>query len=246
MGVTQPGDEVYAATGASFGAHAEYICLPQDGALALKPASASFEESAALCEGTLTALPFLRDLAQLQAGQSVLINGASGSVGTTAVQLAKLFGAGITGVCSTRNLELVKSLGADRAIDYTAEDFTQSGRTYDVIFDAVGKSSFSRCKRSLKPRGIYLSTVPSLAIMLQMLWTARFGGKKAMISFAGLRPERDKAGDLVALAELVEDGKIKAVIDRCYQLQEAAEAHRYVERGHKTGHVVITMQAGGR
>jgi NADPH:quinone reductase-like Zn-dependent oxidoreductase len=238
------GDEVYAATGADFGAHAEYICLAADGALAPKPATATFAEAAALCEGTLTALPFLRDLARLEAGQTVLINGASGSVGTTAVQLARHFGAEVTGVCGTRNLELVKSLGADQVIDYTSEDFTRAGRTYDVIFDAVGKSSFARCRRALKPRGIYLTTVPSPAIMLQMLWTAKSSGRKAAIAFAGLRPAHDKAQDLALLTELAEAGKLKPVIDRVYPLEQAAAAHSYVEQGHKTGHVVITMSPG--
>jgi NADPH:quinone reductase-like Zn-dependent oxidoreductase len=227
------GDQVLAASGTGFGAHAEYICLPEGGALASKPVNVTYEEAAAICEGALTALPFLRDKGKIQSGQEVLINGASGSVGTSAV---------VTGVCSTANLQLVRSLGADRVIDYTRDDFTKSGRTYDIIFDAVGKSSFSRCKSSLKQRGIYLSTVPTLAILLQMLWTSRIGSRKAMIAFTGLRPPGEQAEDLVFLKELAEAGKIRPVIDRRYPFEQTAEAHRYVGKGHKKGNVVITVE----
>lgn len=239
------GDRVFAANGAGFRANAEYICLPEGGALARKPSNVTYEEAAAICEGALTALPFLRDKAKIQSGQKILINGASGSVGTSAVQLAAYFGAEVTGVCSTTNLELVESLGADRVIDYTREDFTKSGRTYDIIFDAVGKSSFRRCKSSLKQRGIYLSTVPTPAILLQTLWTSKIGSKKAMIAFTGLRPPGEQARDLVFIRELVEAGKIRAIIDRRYPLEQAAEAHRYVGKGHKKGNVVITVEHTG-
>ena len=187
-------------------------------------------------------MPFLRDNGNIQSGQKVLINGASGAVGTSAVQLAKYFGAEVTGVCSTANLELVKSLGADSVIDYTKEDFTQSGKTYDIIFDAVGKSSFSRCKSSLKQRGIYLTTVPTLAILPQMFWTSKIGTKKAKIAFTGLRAASEKAKDLVFLTELIEAGKIKPVIDKIYPLEQTAEAHRYVAKGHKKGDVVLTLE----
>jgi len=236
------GDQVFGSTDPGSGAHAEYKCLPEDGALALKPANMTYEEAAAVPYGALTALSFLRDTANIQSGQKVLINGASGSVGTFAVQLAKYFGAEITGVCSTSNLELVKSLGADKAIDYTKEDFTKSGETYDIIFDTVGKSSFSRCKGSLTQRGVYLTTVPTLAILLQMLWTSKIGSKKAMIAFTGLRPQSEKTKDLIFLTELIEAGKLKPVIDRRYPLEQIAEAHRYVEKGHKKGNVVINIQ----
>ncbi len=158
------------------------------------------------------------------------------------MQLAKYFGAEVTGVCSTTNVKLVKSLGADNVIDYTKEDFTETGQTYDVIFDAVGKSSFSRCKGSLTQRGVYLTTVPTLAIPLQMLWTWKIGSKRAKIALTGLRPSSEKTKDLLFLKELAEAGNIKSVIDRSYPLEQTAEAHRYVEKGHKKGNVVITVR----
>lgn len=236
------GDSIFATSSTHFGAHAEYKCLPEEGVLAIKPANMTYGEAAAVCDGALTALPFLRDKANIQSGQKVLIHGASGSVGTFAVQLAKYFGAEVTGVCSTTNLEMVKSLGADKVIDYTKEDFTKTGQTYDIIFDAVGKSSFSRCKRSLKQSGVYLSTVPTLATMLQMLWTSKIGSKKAIFTATGLRPSSEKIKDLIFLKELIEAGKIKPVIDRRYPLEQIAEAHSYVEKGHKKGNVVITLE----
>ena len=235
------GDQVFGGSGTSFGAHAEFICLPEEGALAIKPAIMTYDEAAAISDGALTALPFLRDKANIQSGQKVLINGASGSVGTSAVQLAKYFGAEVTGVCSTTNLELVKSLGADKVVDYTREDFTKTGQTYDIIFDAVGKSSFSRCKSSLKQGGVYLLTVPTLAIFLQTLWTSKIGSKKAMIAFTGLRSSSEKTKDLILIKELVEAGKIKSVIDRRYPLEQTADAYTYVDKGHKKGSVVITL-----
>ncbi len=242
------GDQVFGTTGPGYGAYAEYICLPEEGTtLAIKPANMTYEEAAA-CDGVLTALPFLRDKGNIQSGpaspagrQKVLINGASGSVGTAAVQLAKYYGAEVTGVCSTANLELVKSLGADRVIDYTKENFIKNGETYDIIFDTVGKSSFSRCKSSLKHGGIYLEATLTPAIIPQMLWTSMLSGKKAMIAFTGLRPASDRTKDLIFLKELIEAGKIKPVIDRRYPLEQIAEAHSYVEKGHKKGNVVISL-----
>ena len=236
------GDKVYGNTGLGLlGTYAEYICMPDDGALVIKPANITYEEAAALPNGALTALPFLRDKGNIQSGQKVLINGASGAVGTIAVQLAKFFGAEVTGVCSTANLEMVKSLGADKVIDYTKEDFTKNGQTYDIIFDTVGKSPFSRCKDSLTDNGIYLTTVPSPATMFQMLWTSMTGGKRVGIAATGLRPSSEKTKELVFLNGLIETGKIKAVIDRSYPLEQIAEAHKYVEAGHKKGNVVITI-----
>jgi NADPH:quinone reductase-like Zn-dependent oxidoreductase len=234
-------DQVFGITTTSLGGHAEYICLPEDAPVAIKPVNMTYEEAAAVVEGACTALPFLRDKANIQSGQKVLINGASGSIGTAAVQLAKYFGAEVTGVCSTTNLELVKSLGADKVIDYTKEDFTKSGQTYDIIFDTVGKSSFSRCKGSLTRKGVYL-TATGLAVVPQMLWTSKIGSKKAILALTGLMPSSEKTKNLVFIKELIEAGKIKAVIDRRYPLEQTAEAHRYVDKGHKKGNVVITVQ----
>ncbi|MFC1786757.1 NAD(P)-dependent alcohol dehydrogenase [Halobacteriota archaeon] len=235
------GDQVFASTGLSYGAHAEYICLPEDGALTIKPANMTYEEAAAVCDGALGALHFLRKL-NIQSGKEVLINGASGSVGTFAVQLAKYFGAEVTGVCSTTNIELVKSLGADKVIDYTKEDFTKSGQTYDIIFDVVAKSSFSRCKGSLKQKGRYLATAPSLAFFVQVLWTSKIGSKKAVIAAPGLKPPSEKTKDLDFLRELIEAGQLKSVMDRSYPMEQIAEAHKYVETGHKKGNVVINVE----
>lgn len=240
-------DKVYGNTGLGLlGTYAEYICMPEEGALAIKPASITYEEAAALPNGALTALPFLRDKGNIQSGQNVLINGASGAVGTIAVQLAKYFGADVTGVCSTTNLEMVKSLGADMVIDYTREDFTKNGQTYDIIFDTVGNSPFSRCKGSLAENGIYLTTVPSPETMLQMLWTSMVGGKKVRIAATGLRPSSEKTKELIFLNGLIEAGKIKAVVDRSYPLEQIAEAHKYVEAGHKKGNVVIAISHNAR
>jgi len=216
--------------------------LPEDGVLAIRPANMSYDEVVAIPFMGLCALVFVRDRGNIQGGQKVLIYGASGAVGTFAVQLAKFFGAEVTGVCSTTNLEMVKSLGADKVIDYTKDDFTKSGQTYDIIFDTVGKSSFSLCKGSLKQKGVYLSTVPTLAIYLQMLWTSIFGSKRAIIAQTDLRPASARTKDLLFGKELIEAGKIKAVIDRRYPLEQIAEAHRYIEKGHKKGNVVITME----
>lgn len=234
------GDPVFAASDDSFGAYAEYICLPEDGALALKPANMTHAESVSVSAGGLTALSFLRDAGKIQRGQRVLINGASGSVGAAAVQLASSLGAEVTGVCSSANLELVKSLGANAVIDYTREDFTRSGKTYDLIFDAVGKASFSRCKDSLRENGLYLSTVLTAGILFQMLLTSLVGSRRAAITFAGLRPASEKAGDLVYLKGLAEAGTVKPVIDRSFRLEQIVEAHRYVDQGHKRGNVIVT------
>ena len=235
----QKGDQVFGAT-ADFGAHAEYICLPEDGALALKPASITYEEAVA-ANAVLTALPFLRDTGNIQSGQKVLINGASGSVGSYAVQLAKQMGADVTGVCSTEKMDFVKSLGADKVIDYKKEDFTKLGETYDIIFDAAGKSSYGRCQHALKENGVYLSTVLSPKIVLDMIRTSIVGSKKAKIAFAGLRPASEQAKDLRFLTELMEAGQVKSLIDRRYPLAQTAEAHRYVDTGRKKGSVVITV-----
>jgi NADPH:quinone reductase-like Zn-dependent oxidoreductase len=229
------GDQVFASTlEESFGAHAEYKCLPEDAAVVTKPHHVSYEDAATLPISANTALYFLKK-GNIQPGQKVLINGASGGVGTFAVQLAKYFGAEVTGVCSARNIELVRSLGADQVIDYTQEDFTKNGERYDIIFDAVGKTTFSQCENSLKPKGYYLHTGIVLS-EIKGLWYSMTTGKQVIGGTAAARTEA-----LVFLKELVESGRLKPVIDRCYPLERMVEAHRYVDQGHKKGNVVITV-----
>lgn len=234
------GEKIFGLTGTALGSNAEYKCLSEDAALIKKPANMNFEEAAAVIEGGLTALNFLKTKGKIQSGQKVLIYGASGSVGTASIQIAKYFGAEVTGVCSTTNLEMVKSLGADSVIDYTKEDFTQMGQTYDIIFDTVGKRSFPACKDSLKPDGIYLAAA-GLSTVFHMIWTSLFSRKKAILAATYVRPTRVIKQDLVILKELVEAGEIKPVIDKHYPLEQTVEAHRYVETGRKKGNVVITM-----
>ena len=218
-----------------FGAHAEYMCMPEE-KVCIKPVNMTFEEAAGVTFGATVALKYLREKSDIKNGQKVLVNGASGGVGTFAIQIAKYYGAEVTGVCSTANLEMVQSLGADRVIDYTKEDFTKTGQTYDIIFDAVGKRSFSQCKGSLNNGGIYLNTVATVPLLLQMLWTSKIGDKKAV--FALLPYNRE---DLNTLKDIIEAGKIKTVIDRTYPLEKIAEAYRYAEKGHAKGKVVITI-----
>jgi NADPH:quinone reductase-like Zn-dependent oxidoreductase len=231
----EAGDEVFGVNG--FGAHAEFVCMRESAPLAHKPAGMTFDQAAAVCDGASLALACLRG-ADLRKGRSILVYGASGSVGTAGVQLAKYFGADVTAVCDTKNLELVASLGADRVIDYTQEDFTKNGETYDVIFDAVGKHSFRRCRRSLKPGGLYVATDPGCMwhVPLLALLTRWVGDKKAKL---GITKYRKK--DILFLKELIEAGKYRAVIDRRYPLEDVVEATRYVETGQKTGNVVLIV-----
>jgi NADPH:quinone reductase-like Zn-dependent oxidoreductase len=230
------GDEVYAFRGFGTGCYAQYKCMNENGSLARKPANMTFEEAASVVDGASTALFFLKEKANIQKGQKVLINGASGSIGTFAVQLAKYFGAEVTGVCSTKNIELVKSLGADNVVDYTKEDFAKTGETYDIIFDTVGKSSFEQCRDTLKPKGKYISTVMSPRLVLQAILT-KFGNKKKVIFAMSL----NKTEALNFIRTLIEEGKLKTIIDRQYPLEELQEAHVYVEKGHKKGNVVISV-----
>ncbi|WHX98418.1 NAD(P)-dependent alcohol dehydrogenase [Neobacillus sp. DY30] len=229
------GDQVFAASLESFGAYAEYKCLPEDGPVTIKPSNITYEEAAAIPIGARTALFFLRK-ANIKEGQKVLVYGASGSVGSYAVQLAKYFGAEVTGVCSSSNLELVKSLGADKVIDYTKEDFSSKGETYDVIFEAVNKSQFTDCMKMLKKDGVYINITEPLP-NARMLWTQLTTSKKLILS----RNSPETADALNYLKELVGSGKLKVVIDRYYTFDEIVEAHRYVEKGHKKGNVVITL-----
>jgi NADPH:quinone reductase-like Zn-dependent oxidoreductase len=233
------GDHVFGVKG--FGAHAEFVCIRESGTLAQKPADMTFEEAAAVCDGTALALACLRK-ADLK-GQSVLVYGASGSVGTAAVQLAKYFEADVTAVCNTKNLELVRSLGADEVVDYTQEDFTRNGKTYDVIFDAVGKHSFRRCRRSIKPGGTYIDTDPGFLwhVPLLALVTKWIGDKTVKMGIT-----RYTKKDVLLLKELIETGKYRAVIDRSDPLQDVVEATRYVETGQKTGNVVLTVNGDRR
>jgi NADPH:quinone reductase-like Zn-dependent oxidoreductase len=233
------GDQVFATTGFGFGAYAEYKCLPEEpkmGVLASKPVNMTYKEAAAVPTGGLEALHFLRK-ANIQSGQKVLIIGAGGSIGTFAVQLARYFGAEVTGVDRSSKLDMLRSIGADHVIDYTQEDFTKSGETYDVIYDVMGKSSFSGSIRSLKQEGRFLLGNPGLPQTVRGRWTSMRSSKKVIVGAANQKNE-----DLFFLKDLIEAGKIKSVIDRCYPLEQIAEAHRYVEAGHKKGNVVIAME----
>ena len=229
------GDQVFAFSGASMGCHAEYKCMPEDGAVALKPANLTYDEAAAISFGGTTALNFFRR-GKLQSGEKVLVNGASGGVGTAAVQLARHFGANVTGVCSTANVELVRSLGANHVIDYTKEDFTRNGETYDVIVDIAGTAPFSRSKGSLKEGGRLLLVLGGLPDMLQIPWISLTSNKRVI---AG--PAVERAEDLRFLAKLAEAGEFKPVIGRRYPFEQIVEGHRYVDTGHKKGNVVITL-----
>lgn len=232
----KPGDRVLGMSVKNFGAFAEYKCLSEESPLAVIPDNITFEEAVGVCDGGATALTFLRDKAKLRKGQKVLINGASGAVGIYAVQLAKFFGAEVTGVCSGANESLVRNAGADFVIDYTQEDFTRADKAYDVVFDAVGKRSFPECKRVLTSKGLYLTTAPKLSTLMQMMWTSLFKGKRAILATAGLMQNK---ANLTYLMELTNNGTLNAVIDRRYPLERLPDAHKYVETERKKGNVII-------
>ena len=233
----KPGNQVFGLSTYNFGTHAEYICIPETGSIAIKPANISYEEAAAICDGAFLALNYIKKI-NFKKMPKILINGASGSIGTAGVQLAKYYGAEITAVCNTKNLELLKSLGATNVIDYSKEDFTKNGQLYDVVFDSVGKSSFFRCKKIMKPGGFYFSS--ELGFLWQNIFLALLtpiiGGKKVMFPIP-----KDTKEDIIFFKELVEAGKYKAVIDKRYPLEQIVEAYKYVEKGQKTGNVVITI-----
>ena len=234
------GDRVFGANVGRYGAHAEFVCVRETAPLAKMPSDVTFEEAAAVCDGAILALNCLR-LADIRSGQRLLVYGASGSIGTAAVQLGKHLGADVTAVCNTKNLELVRSLGADPVIDYLQEDFTKSGERYDVIFDAAGKTSFAHCRRSLVKGGIYLPTDGWWNLMLALLARRiRIGDKRVLMAI----PPRYGKADVLLLKRLLEAGSYRAVIDRSYPLEQVVEASRYVETGQKTGNVVLTVNGG--
>ena len=234
------GDRVFGGTTA-LGCYAEYVCVSAEDVIATMPENTTFEEASPVSGSAITVMNFLQGKANIKKTDNVLVYGASGGVGSYAVQIAKWLGAEVTAVCGTSNQAMVKSLGADFVIDYTQEDFTQSGKRYDIIFDTVGKTSFSHCKRSLTSTGIYLSTVLSFPLLLQMMWTALFGGKKAITSSTGMLPAKERLRYLLQIKELLQTGKIVTVIGARYTLSQMPEAHRYVEKGHKKGNLVITI-----
>jgi NADPH:quinone reductase-like Zn-dependent oxidoreductase len=231
------GDQVFGSTGMTGGGHAQYACLHENAALAIKPDSLNWEDAVAIPFGANTSLHYLRDLGKIQDGHKLLIIGASGSIGSAGVQLAKHFGATVTAVCSGANVQLVKSLGADTVIDYTREDFTQNAGTYDLIFDVVGATTFDRCKHLLEPQGVFLSCIMGLPDVARSLWTSIMRGKKIWGGVAINNPER-----MAFIAELAAAGKLKPVIGASYPLEQIAQAFKHVERGHKKGNVVITVE----
>lgn len=235
------GDRVFGTTAPDSGAHAEYVCVPENGILELTPGGVSDAEAATVADNGLTAILFLREVADLQPGQSILINGASGGIGTFAVQLATHIGAAVTGVCGTRNVDLVRSLGADSVIDYTTTDVVGTGETYDVIFDAVGKGSFAGFVPALNPGGLYLTTVPSVRGLLDMARTRLLGDRRAVFAATAMKPVGVRKQSLGELRALLESGAIRSVIGRRYPVAEIVEAHRYVDTGHKRGTAVVLL-----
>lgn len=235
------GDQVFAASLQTFGAYAEYICLPEDGPIGLKPTNSTYEEAAAIPIGARTAYHHLKTIADVQLQQKVLIYGASGSVGTYGIQLAKYFGAEVTGVCSTSNIEMVRALGADTVIDYKSPDYTEQFESYDIIFVTVDKCPFNTCEKALNKKGIYLNVGRPLK-SLPMLWTSISSSKKVVVGT--ISPETARA--LNTLKSIIEEGQLKAVIDRSYPLDQIVEAHRYADQGHKKGNVTIILNENDR
>ncbi|MFB6318380.1 NAD(P)-dependent alcohol dehydrogenase [Saccharicrinis sp. FJH54] len=237
------GDRVFGETTLGFSTNAEYVSVPETGVILTMPDNMSFAEAAAYCDGHLTSFSFLKEVAKIKPGQSVLINGASGSLGTAAVQLAKYLGAEVVGVTSTKNTGLVKSLGADMVLDYTKVDFTEIRRKFDVVFDTVGKSSFKKSRKVLKEGGVYVSPVLKLSLLLQMLKTSISGKQKAKFSASGMKKDHELKTLLSELSEIFRDGKLKTVIDRQFPLEKVAMAHEYIAKGHKRGNVIIMVQS---
>jgi len=235
------GDLVFGETGLNFGANAEYVSVLENGVLAIKPDNISHEEACSVCDGLLTSINFLKNLANIKKGDKILINGASGSVGSAAILLAKQFGAEVTGVCSTKNIEMLKSLGADYVIDYKKENFINNNKQYDIIFDAIGKSSFSESKKSLTEAGIYMSAVLKISLLFKMLFTAKSKKKKAKFSATGALKHKELNLLLKEVKTYMENTNIKPFIDKTYKIEEIVEAHEYVDSGHKKGSVVISF-----
>lgn len=235
------GDKVFGVTGAGFGCYAEYMCMPEAGLLSIKPPELSDKEAAPIC-GVLAAWNLLKAIANIQSGQKVLIYGASGNIGLAAVQIAKLFGAEVTGVCSSSNFELVKSLGVDNVIDNTIEDFTKNGLTYDIILNVSGKPSTLKFKNSLSKRGFYLTTYPTISILFQTFLTSRFNNRKVMFTATALKPVSERLTFLKELIKLFKDGRLKTIIDQNFSLEQMVEAHRYLEKGLEKGNVVVNIQ----
>lgn len=234
------GDKVFGETAMGFSANAEYVCVDEKGLIAKLPDKMTYAEAAPLGDGALTAYNFLRSVSDLQAGHRILVNGASGSIGTAAIQIAKYFGAHVTAVCSEKNHPLVKSLGADEVVDYSKDDFAHHTASYDIIFDTVGKRRYGDCMQALKEGGEFISPVLTLPLLGQMLWTGCFGSKKAKFSATGLKSPKELQVFLTDIIHMIETGKLKTVIDRQYPLEQIIDAHKYVETGHKSGCVVVT------
>lgn len=236
------GDAVFGESVFGTGANAEYVCVVETAIIMHKPANFSFTEAASICDGPLTSINFLKDIAAIQPGQKVLINGASGSLGTAAIQLAKYFKAEVTAVCSGKNISLVQSLGADYVIDYTKEDYTKSENKYDVIYDTVGKSNFNQSKKVLADQGVYISPVLRFSLLLQMMWTSLRNGKKARFSATGILPVPALRKLLDEICAMINEGYIRSVVDRVYSLDQVAAAHTYVDHGHKRGNIVLVIK----